>query len=36
MFLGINAVADVMAAKYNTEKSHILDPVSLWDLCYHQ
>ncbi|XP_065936670.1 probable RNA-binding protein 19 isoform X2 [Magallana gigas] len=26
MFLGINAVADVMATKYNTEKSHILDP----------
>ncbi|XP_056002350.1 probable RNA-binding protein 19 isoform X2 [Ostrea edulis] len=26
LFLGINAVADVMAAKYNTEKSDILDP----------
>lgn len=26
LFLGINAVADVMATKYNTEKSHILDP----------
>ncbi|XP_062593216.1 probable RNA-binding protein 19 [Saccostrea cucullata] len=26
LFLGVNAVADVMAAKYNTEKSHILDP----------
>ena len=29
----MNAVADVMAAKYNTDKSNILDPVS--DLLYH-
>nr|XP_022340473.1 probable RNA-binding protein 19 [Crassostrea virginica] len=26
LFLGMNAVADVMAAKYNTDKSNILDP----------
>ena len=32
LFLGANAVADVMAERYNTSKSSILDAVSKWEL----
>ena len=33
LFLGANAVADAMAAKYNTDKSAILDAVSTLKFC---
>ena len=32
LFLGANAVADVLAEKYEAEKSKILDTVSFWSL----